>query len=172
MPAFSAVMSVTARFLPVAPAIVLPLSFHWYCKLEPVASTERVNEPPAATVTEASGCTVMRGGITDAPLELLEEDDELLELDDELELPAPPPLPDEELELLLELDELELLLDDEDEDEEEDEELLLELDDEDDELLLELELDDELLPGAVPLVVASTVAVFCDSFPAASTATT
>jgi len=82
--------------------VVLP-SFHLYVRLEPVATTERVKLPPAATSVSACGWVVMTGATMVTPL-LEEELDELLEL--ELEL-----LDDELLELDEELEELDELLD-------------------------------------------------------------
>jgi len=105
-------------------------------RLPPVAATERLNEPPCATVVDACGWVVITGLVTPAPL--LEEEDEDDELEELLELelllellepldepePEEPVPPDELLELLelvewlpeelleldeeLELDELEL----------------------------------------------------------------
>ena len=109
---------------------VVPL-YHWYCRLPPVAATERLKGAPLATVVLGAGWVVMDGLVMAPPLldeedeldeeellELLEElewapDDELLleleeELEDELEELLEDELDEEELDELLELDELDV----------------------------------------------------------------
>ena len=48
----------TVRVACVAPAMALPLRFHWYERLGPVASTRSVTGVPAGCVTDC-GCTVI-----------------------------------------------------------------------------------------------------------------